>query len=153
MMIRYCLMLLPLLFIACNETGHKKINDQNQLDWLIGKWQRVNGKPELDTWETWSKDGSQYSAIAVNIQGGDTVYVEKIKIMKEDSNYFYIAHVPQNPTPTRFRLFERSATHFVAENLTHDWPTSISYAIQSDTLVAKISGRGIQHVYYFKKQD
>lgn len=127
---------------------------QSSFDWLVGSWERTNGKLGTQTIESWEKvDDKTYKAISVVLKGMDTVYTEYCTIKKEGDNYYYIADVPQNTNSTRFKIVEITDQGFKAVNTKHDFPKEISYKISGNTIIASISGDDKQIDYNFKKEQ
>jgi hypothetical protein len=87
------------------------------------------------------------------MQGEDTVFVEKIKIVVKDRELYYVADVPENKEPVYFKIVELGTTGFVCENPAHDFPKKISYQLSGADLKAQISGDGKSIDYLFTKQQ
>ena len=133
--------------------GSETTANFKKLEWLVGSWDRTNAKPGKSSNERWEKSGEfELRGIAVNMQGKDTTYVEKITILIKDNNIFYVADVPENQKPIYFKLIEISNTGFVCENSAHDFPKKISYELNGTTLKAQISGNGKFIDYLFKRR-
>ena len=123
----------------------------HQVEWLIGQWKRTNAKPGRSSVETWKKDRDQLVGFAVNMNGRDTTYVEKLKIVFKDNTLYYVADVPQNKSEVYFKLTELSESGFVCENPQHDFPKKIRYERTGSGLRAVISGDGKEIPYLFEK--
>lgn len=137
--------------ISCSSSNSKKSGPT--FDYLIGNWERTNGRPGTQTMESWKKlDNQTYKAISVTLKGKDTVYMEHCTIRKEEGNYYYIADVPQNQNPTKFKIVEFTNESFKAVNPEHDFPREINYRVSGNTITASISGGEKQIDYNFKKQ-
>ena len=132
-----------------NEATHK-----GEFDWLVGSWERTNGKPGTKTLESWKKmDDHSYKALSVVLKDKDTVYKENCTIMKEGEQYYYIAEVPQNPNPTKFKIVGFSDKSFKATNPNHDFPKEIKYSLSNHIIKASVSGNGKQIDYIFGESD
>jgi len=141
------LIILTLVLLASCGTA------KSDFDWLIGSWERTNGKPGTQTIESWKKiDSKTYKAISVVLKDKDTVYKEHCTIKKEGNDYYYIAEVPQNPNLTRFKIVEFTNESFKAVNPKHDFPKEITYKITGNKIIASISGGDKQIDYNFEKQ-
>jgi len=126
---------------------------KSDFDWLVGSWERTNGRPGTQTIESWKKiDGETYKAISVVLKEKDTVYKEHCTIKKEGDSYYYIAEVPQNKNPTKFKIIEFTNQGFKAVNPEHDFPKEITYKVSGKTIIASISGGEKQIDYNFEKQ-
>jgi hypothetical protein len=87
------------------------------------------------------------------MNGSDTSFVEKIRIVVKDNELNYVADVPENKEPIYFKFTELTATGFVCENPAHDFPKKISYQLDGKNLKATISGDGKSMDYLFVKKD
>ncbi|WAC02757.1 DUF6265 family protein [Lacinutrix neustonica] len=126
---------------------------KSDFDWLVGSWERKNGKPGTQTIESWKKvDGKTYKCISVVLKDKDTVYSEHCTIKKEGNDYYYIAEVPQNRNPTKFKIIKFNSEGFKAVNPEHDFPKEINYQISGNTIIASISGGDKKIDYNFEKQ-
>lgn len=127
--------------------------DASHFDWLVGTWERTNGKPGTKTIETWEKlDHKTYKAISLVLNNKDTLYKEHCTIKKEGDYYYYIADVPQNPYPIKFKIVEFTDQSFKAVNPQHDFPKEITYKVSDNKIIASISGGNKQVDYNFEKQ-
>ncbi len=124
-----------------------------KLSWLEGTWGRTNVKPGRTAHERWVRTESGLQGWGVSMNGSDTSFVEKIKIVLKDNQLFYTADVPENKEPIYFKFTELTATSFVCENPTHDFPKKISYQLDGKNLKATISGAGKSMDYLFVKKD
>lgn len=128
--------------------------DFTKLGWLEGTWTRTNiTKPGRSAHERWEKSGEQeLRGYGVNLQGPDTVFLEKITILIKDDIIYYVADVPQNQQPVYFKFTEITESGFVCENPDHDFPKKISYQLELDKLKAQISGNGKAIDYWFERK-
>jgi len=126
-----------------------------KFDYLIGDWERTNGRPGTKTIESWTKTSDRdYSAISEVLVEGDTVYKKTVRLEKSSDTFFYIADVPQNPNSTNFRIVEIGLKGFSALNGKNDFPKKIKYERKSAAFLhATISGNGKEVLYKFKKID
>jgi hypothetical protein len=142
-----------ILFIVCIALSTCS-KTQPSFDWLVGSWERTNGKSGTQTFESWEKIGDEtYNAISVVLQGADTVYTEHCTIKKEGDNFYYIAEVPQNSEATYFKISNVNGNSFTAENPEHDFPKKIQYLYRNGELRATISGGDKKIEYLFKKRN
>jgi hypothetical protein len=136
---------------TANQSAHSTVD---QLKWLEGTWTRTNSKAGQSGIEMWKKVSStELSGRGVAMQGSDTVFVEKLRIIVRDGNLFYVADVPENQNPVFFRLTEIKKNSFTCENPDHDFPKKIAYNLQGNKLQAKISGDGKVIDYLFERTD
>lgn len=124
-----------------------------KLGWLQYRWILTNGKPGQSGVEQWMKISAvELRGIGATLAGGDTVFVEKLKILVEGNSIYYVADVRENQSPVRFRLTEISDSGFVFENPRHDFPKRIAYQLRDGKLKATISGNGKAIDYLFLRE-
>ena len=85
--------------ILCNISNAQSLSD---FEWLNGKWERQNTKPGSTAFESWEKVSDSFSGIGLTMKGLDTVFVENLKILKKEDDFYYVAKVSHNPSPTFF---------------------------------------------------
>lgn len=135
-----CFALMLFSFLA---PGQQTKNNLKSVEWIIGTWQRTNTKPGQTAYEKWEKTSKgEFRGMGVTLEGKDTVFVEKLKIMAKDNELFYVADVAHNKAPVYFKFTKLGATGFVSSNPAHDFPKEISYQLAGEKLQAKISGDG-----------
>ncbi len=130
--------------IGCNSVREKE-NPESKLSqflWLEGDW-----KSQIDDElfkESWSiKNDSVLEGYSVLIKKKDTAFIEKLSIVSEAGNIFYIAQVSnQNDRKCiKFKLISTSQENFLFENKAHDFPQQIVYTHpKPDSLVAWVQG-------------
>lgn len=138
-----------LLLLAFVITLFSCKTEQNlqQPTWLIGKWERINKKPNKRTFDFWNKD---LTGKGFTLRENDTVFKEIMSIVTiNDKLHLKIEGV--NDTPTLFKFTQQTDTSFVAENLTHDFPTKIEYWLDKQQLKAKVSNKEFALNFIFDK--
>ena len=125
------------------QATHAQTSDSDALkafDWLNGNWMRTTSKS--NSYESWTKKSMYlFDGISYSVKDNDTIIEERIKIVKDGNDIFYIADVPHNPAPVAFKLTEMSENKFVFENKTHDFPQTVVYErIADDKFIATIAG-------------
>lgn len=129
-----------LLFLSVELFGQAGNGSLNELSWILGTWERQNTKPGETHHEIWRKRSDQYfEGLGVIVAGSDTVFVEKLSIIIEEGNAYYIADVPENPEPVYFRFTSWEKNSFESENPEHDVPKKIAYNLNGDILTADVS--------------
>lgn len=137
-----------LLFTSCRDEGStakdrdKKINKKNL--WLLGEWQNRNaeGGVYLESWK--QLNDSVIAGDAYFIRNSDTLFSEKIIIVRTQDSIFYIPTVSDqhDGKPVRFYLNSISPGSVDFINPEHDFPQEIVYYyISPDSMVAIISGQ------------
>lgn len=145
---------LALLFIVIGFSCQAQVystKSTSQLEWLVGKWKRTNSKPGRTSIETWKKDGDRLIGSAYHLNGNDTTYIEKLKIVVKDQELYYVADVPENKSEVYFKITQVSPNGFVCENPQHDFPKKISYQLNGNSIRAVISGDGKEIPYLFER--
>ena len=143
------LMLVSDLALAQDLTGEQKLK---KLSWLEGTWNRTNVKAGRTASERWVKtDQGEFQGWGVSMNGPDTSFVEKLKIITKDNEVYYVADVSGNKELTYFKFTELTAAGFVCEDPEHDFPKKISYQVNGTKLKATISGNGKSIDYLFEK--
>ena len=95
-------------------TGEQKLK---KLSWLEGTWNRTNVKAGRTAHERWVRTNqSGFQGWGVSMNGVDTSFVEKLKIITKDNEVYYVADVPDNKELTYFKFTELTATGFVCED-------------------------------------
>jgi hypothetical protein len=132
---------------ALNVQAQHSLKD---IAWLEGEWSRLNMKSGRTGHERWYKTSdSELIGFGVTLQGGDTVFVEKLRIILKEATLHYVADVPENKEPILFKFTDVSASGFICENPAHDFPKRIAYSLEGDKLKATISGGGKSIDYWF----
>ena len=147
-------LLLILSFSISGWSQSPVAEDFSKLSWLEGTWTRTNiTKPGRSAHERWEKlNPNEFRGYGVNMQGQDTVFLEKISIVIKDNALYYVADVPENKQPVLFKFTSITTNGFVCENPDHDFPKKIIYRLEEKKLKAQISGNGKVVDYWFEKQ-
>lgn len=143
---------LTLLFLLAS--GLASGQSFKDFKWMTGTWGRQNtklGSSAFESWEKMTKKG--FSGQGITLQGADTVFVEKLSIVKKENKLYYVAEVSQNVAPTYFKITSYSKNGFVCENPDHDFPKKIEYKLQGNILTATISGEGKEIPFQFRRMD
>jgi len=150
--------LLLLTIVCANEIAHSQSlpttnPDFKKLDWLEGTWTRLEMKPGRTGYESWQKiSTTEWNGSGVNMQGTDTSFVEKLKLVIKDEVIYYVADIAENKEPVYFKLTTITDNGFVGENPQHDFPKKIAYHNEGNKLKATISGDGKSMDYFFEKR-
>jgi hypothetical protein len=153
---RFCFIFILSAFffnVFGQQTSNETKENFKKLNWLIGTWNRTNVKPGKSGVEQWKQTNPhELRGIGANLQGTDTLFVEKLRIIIKDNNIAYVADVPENQKPVYFKLTEITESSFVCENPEHDFPKKISYQLDGKKLKAQISGNGKAIDYLFERR-
>ena len=145
-----------MLSIGCIAQPVEGVAAENlkKLHWLAGTWVRTNVKPGKSAHERWELSGdNEWICFGLSLQGDDTSFVERLKILTKDNQIFYVADVPGNQQPVYFVFTSLDASGFVCENPTHDFPKKIRYSLEGNRLLAQISGEGNSVDFIFEKKE
>jgi hypothetical protein len=90
--------------------------------------------------ESWlPPEGGTMMGVSRTVSGGRTTEWEFLIIREGNAGLEYVAK-PSGQTEATFTATRRSATEIVFENPTHDFPKTIQYKRDGDTLTAAIEG-------------
>ncbi len=126
---------------SCQSVGQTRLaKELEKLSWIEGQWNRTNVREGRTAFEKWVVESpGKLSGLGITLRGADTVFVEKLAIVLEAGDVYYVADVPENPNPIKFRFTELNDGGFVCENPQHDFPKRIAYVLSGDNLKATIS--------------
>ena len=147
---KICLLLL--LGLSCSFAKAQPVSNVGELKWLEGNWKRINSKAGQSGMESWTKiSATELKGKGITLQGSDTAFVEKIRIIIQDGSLYYVADVPENKKPVYFLFTEMKPNSFVCQNPAHDFPKMIAYSLKDKKLTATISGNGKSMEYVFER--
>lgn len=108
------------------------------LSWLSGTWIRhTDGSTSEEHWT--APAGGTMFGINRSVRNGKTVFYEYLRIVENDGGLVYYA-APRGGDETAFRMTSGSANIVRFENTAHDFPQSIGYRRDGETLHATIGG-------------
>lgn len=139
---RFTILFFIFLVFACS----KKEKPQN-IDWLQGKWLRINDKPNQQTFEFWAKN----RGLGFTMQESDTVFKEKLEILNRHGR-LYLEVEGANERTTLFKFTSKTDSSFICKNKDNEFPKKIYYLLQNDTLKAAVSNEDITIDFVFVKQ-
>jgi hypothetical protein len=137
--------------VAMCQKSDKTKEGVKQLAWLEGIWNRTNVKPGRTAHERWEVKSDLMQGWGVSMNGTDTTFVEKLKIIIKEGELYYVADVAENQQPVYFKFTTVTEKSFVCENQQHDFPKVISYQCEGTKLKATISGNGKTIDFLFEK--
>ena len=148
---RCCLgLLLPLFDVSAQVHQPVPPPAIKNLHWLIGHWERISMKDGSSGYEEWQKSGeNELSGRGVTLEDGDTILIEKIRLVEKENSIYYVADVPENNRSVYFRLTSIDDCSFTCVNPEHDFPKKIVYLKKGNQLVVTISDetRAIDYVF------
>ena len=109
------------------------------LDWLTGSWaSTTDGTSSEEHW-THARAGTMFG-VNRTMRGGKTVFFEYLRIEARPDGVYYLAAPLGRHPPTEFRMTAHADHRVTFENPQHDFPTSITYWLDGDTLHATAQG-------------
>jgi hypothetical protein len=135
-----------LLFVFTMLSCSKKEKPQN-IDWLQGKWLRINDKPNQQTYEFWNKN----RGLGFTMQGNDTVFKEELIILNRHNRLYLEVTGTKGPS-VLFKFASKTDSSFICKNKDNEFPKKIYYFLQNDTLKAVVSNEDITVDFAFVKQ-
>jgi Domain of unknown function (DUF6265) len=138
--------------VSAQKNSSELATQFESLKWLEGKWQRTNVKPGIKAHEEWHAAAhDEFKGLGVTMKESDTVFLEKIKIVKKDGNIYYVADVRENRAPVYFKFTSLTSHGFICENPEHDFPKKIEYRLSKSDLTVTISAGGKSEGYLFTR--
>ena len=133
------------LFIVTSCQPKKAI--QKKPSFLIGEWIRTNSSDSLKTYENWCKD---FTGFGLTLKGKDTTFFEQLRILEKNDSLF-LEVLAINESATLFQFTEQTATSFVCENLSNEFPNRIRYYLDEPLLRAEVSNDSFQIDFVFER--
>ncbi len=121
------------------------------LDWLLGNWQRTGMAAGTSGAEHWRRQADVLEGEGRSYRQGELRFQERLRIIDEGGQFYYVADVAGNPTPVRFALVAQGAQSVVFENLQHDFPQRIAYQRNGRRLTATVSAGERVQVFEFEQ--
>ncbi|MEP7155077.1 MAG: DUF6265 family protein, partial [Betaproteobacteria bacterium] len=110
----------------------------DKLSWMAGTWSQVKNGETVE--ESWLGPRAKMMT-AVNLTSSPKrASFEFLRIVEGPSGLSYIAS-PGGKAPTEFKMKEMAGKRVVFENMAHDFPQRIIYALEADgVMIARIEG-------------
>lgn len=149
------LLLLLVLVVSCKDIQKEKsksepINTVN-FNWLLGEWQRTNEEPNMETFEYWKKaNDSTFFGMGIRVQNKDTLFLEKMKLLKTKKDWNLKVITKEDDAPTVFKVINIAPNEFTCENPENEFPNKIHYFKEGDLLKAIISNEEMEILFQFK---
>jgi len=122
------------------------------IDWLVGEWKRTNDQPEKETFEIWAKiNPNEYSGLDYTMQKEDTIFQEKMTLLKLEGKWLFVVKIPNETETTEFQITELNDKEFTCENEANDFPKTIQYWMEDEKLIAKISNEDMEIPFEFER--
>ncbi len=133
-------------YVYANPLKAQNGDSAPKLDFMLGTW----FIQELNTYETWQKEGEGYKGKAYFLSGDEEKLFETFRVAQEDSVWYYIAEIPGQGV-THFALVETKENKVVFSNPEHDMPSTITYWLEGSVRKVKLEGtegpKAVSHSY------
>lgn len=121
------------------------------LDWLLGNWQRTGMAAGTSGAEHWRRQAGVLEGEGRSYRQGELRFQERLRIIDDGGQLYYVADVAGNPAPVRFALVAQGVQSVVFENLQHDFPQRIAYQRNGRRLTATVSAGERVQVFAFEQ--
>jgi hypothetical protein len=154
---RYLFILLVYLQASCTPPASQNSESVDaeplaEFDWLLGEWVRVNEKEDLETFENWSKkNDTEYVGLGFTLQNRDTVWQEKIHLVKSTEEWNYEVSGKGDTIATKFLLTTIGKGEFICENENNEFPKKIRFSKNGKGITAVISGGDMEIPFEFER--
>ena len=148
------LLVLSTLVSSC-QMGEKNQEFRRQFGWLSGKWLGQNGSVVLT--EQWRWNKTRFEGEGFEIEGGDTLFSEKIILQEIDGIPAYIVSIPFQGL-VLYTGVSDSTKRWIFENKEHSFPSRIFYLQESDSsIIVSLEARDQafrgEHSYQLKRAN
>lgn len=145
------------MIVSCNKKNvipqSQDPSETNQnFDWLLGDWKRINNQENQQTFETWIKNSNtEYSGIGFTLQNLDTISQEKMMLIKSDSEWRLEVVSPEDSASTIFKMTKMNTNRFICENPAIEFPKKIEYWKEEEKMKAKVSNETMEIPFEFER--
>ena len=135
--------ILPLLTVLLASASLAAATAQaprvQQVGWLAGCWQRVDGGRTVE--EQWMRPrGGLMLGAGRTVEGDSLVEFEQVMILERAGRLVYAAR-PSGQAPAEFESIAVTDSSVTFENPAHDFPQRVLYRrVGADSLVARVEG-------------
>lgn len=137
--------------IITNKSSEIELNNNNNFDWMLGKWQRTNEAEGRETYEHWKKvNDTELKGWGYTLVNLDTVWQESLSLIKKDDNWNFEVLQQDSKTPTVFKVTKIEMAGFTCENPDNEFPKKIRYSKVEKGINAVISGDGKVILFQFE---
>lgn len=139
---------------ALETLSNNVLPEVENFDWLLGSWKRTNEVTDKETFEIWKKNNNtEYTGLGFTMQYEDTVFQEKIKLIKRDNKWYFEVSGPEEAKVTIFKMTDYTELEFTCENLQNPFPKYIKYWKNNNNLSALIyDGDTMELSFEFEKK-
>lgn len=136
---------------AVSEEGISALPKEADFSYLLGEWKRTNETAGKETYEAWKKiSEEEYIGLGYTLSAGDTIWKENIKLIKEVDHWDYEVTGQGDTQPTPFKVTKVSSNGFECFNPVNEFPKTIQYKREGNSLNALISDGETEVVFHFE---
>ena len=123
-----------------HDHSSSSLPKEADFSYLLGDWKRTNEAQGKETFEHWKKvSDAEYSGLGYTLLAGDTVWLETIKLVREGDHWHFEVMGKGDSIVTPFKVTKAGKNNFACYNPMNDFPKTIRYTKERDTLFAWIS--------------
>ena len=109
---------------------------------MAGCWEKKDEAKKTLISEQWMKPaGNAMLGMGRTVRDGRVTGFEFMRIEERSDGIDFISKPKGNKDETTFKLIRSTASEFVFENLTHDFPQRVIYKIVRNNLIGRIEGK------------
>lgn len=144
--------------VSCNRAKPVAFGKLSQLEgtWVMEGSEKPDSNYQMEKWT--SVNDTLMSGKAYEMVNGDSSLSESIQLVIRDGAIYYIPSVinQNDGQPVPFKMISNENGKFIFENREHDFPSTIMYEIQSDSVLnasiaGKIKGTERSMEFYYKR--
>ena len=137
-----------------NEKTTVVANITENFDWLLGKWKRANEAKGKETFEQWRKiSNTNYSGFGFTMQNNDTIWQEKLQLLKSNKTWDLTVKSPDKSESTVFVGTHHNENEFTCKNSKNEFPNTIKYWKNGSKINALVSNEEIEISFNFEKTE
>ncbi len=149
-----------ILIMSCNQTSNTKIvvetstmvEKNENFDWLLGKWKRLNEEEGKETFENWEKlSATQYYGLGFTMKNGDTIKQEKMNLFNINGRWDLTVKVLNEAKPVTFKGVHHNTKTFTCKNKEIEFPNTIKYWKTDKNIKATVSGGDFKIDFEFER--
>lgn len=145
--------LTTLLLATVSTITYAQPSQNENFEWLLGDWQRLNNQAGKMTTESWALSGLGYHGLGVTVEGQDTVFFENMALTHIEAEMFLVVSTPEHEIAVHFKITAQSHESFTAENPDNDFPKKIIYRKTDQGLLATVSSGDKKIDFVFERAE
>lgn len=127
---------------AIDDKEMQSTEDVQRFDWIIGNWIRIDEDADKMTYEKWVIITPFHyvgEALTLDKVSQDTLFEEKLALIYKENQWSLSVQSPNDIDSTVFVVTNYDDMSFSSYNAQNDFPKTIGYRIDADTLKAHIA--------------